>query len=90
MGRVPTPPEMITVPEMSSRCGMSPDNIRVAMRKGIFPVGFAMKMDGGQWRYYTPRAEFDDWLAGRRPSNMRLVDTLIERLAERIKLDDWR
>ena len=86
MGWVKTPPEMITPEEMSPRCGINHETIRMALRKGQFPVGFALKMDSGQWRYYIPRAEFEDWLAGRRPSNVRLVDTLVERLAEQIKL----
>ncbi len=90
VGSVKTPPEMITPEEMAPRCGISPMNIRAAMRHGIFPVGFAMRMDSGQWRYYTPRAEVEDCLAGRRPSNVRLVDALIERLAELINHGDWR
>ena len=86
MGSVKTPPEMITPEEMCSRCGISPENIRMALRKGIFPVGFALQMDSGQWRYIVPRAEFEDWISGRLPSNMlRLADMIAERLAERLQ-----
>lgn len=88
MGRVKTPPEMITPEEMATRCGLNNTTIRAALRKGTFPVGFALQMDSGQWRYVVPRAEFEDWLAGKRPSNIRLVDTLVERFVERIKLEN--
>lgn len=84
VGKVKTPPEMITPEEMAPRCGLNHDTIRMSLRKGTFPVGFALQMDSGQWRYVVPRAEFEDWLAGKRPSNVRLVDNLIDRLAERI------
>lgn len=87
MGSVKTPPEMITPEEMSARCGINRDNIRMALRRGQFPVGFALRMDSGQWRYIIPRAEFDDWLAGRRPSNSNLINALAERLAEQLRLD---
>lgn len=85
MGSVKTPPEMIAPEEMSPRCGISQDTIRMSLRKGTFPVGFALQMDSGQWRYYIPRAEFEDWLAGKLPSNTtRLTDIIADRLADRI------
>ena len=68
MGSVKTPPGMIKPEEMTMHCGMSADNIRQAMRKGIFPVGFAFKTESGTWRYYTPRAEFEKWMSGELPS----------------------
>lgn len=71
MANVPTPPEMITPEKMSSRCGMSAENIRNALRQGKFPVGFAFRADGGTWRYYIPRAEFENWLGGVIPSSLR-------------------
>ncbi len=95
MGSVKTPPEMITPEEMSPRCGISQDTIRMSLRRGLFPVGFALQMESGQWRYYIPRAEFENWLAGSLPSNMvRLADMIADRLADRLAehahLLEWR
>ena len=85
MGKVKTPPEMITPEEMSTRCGVNRDNIRMALRKGVFPVGFALQMDSGQWRYIIPRAEFENWIAGNRPSNAQHVEALVECLVDKLR-----
>ena len=58
----------MSVPEFSRRSGMDVETIRKQMRKKRFPLGFAIKGEGGSWVYHIPREPAEHYLrTGRLP-----------------------
>ena len=66
-------PEMITVTEAAKRMGMDAMLLGDQIRLGIFPIGWAFNTTGRQWRDYIVRAEFEDLMSGKLPSNRKAL-----------------
>ena len=57
--------ETIAVEEVAKRLKLNVLTVQNALRTGDFPVGFAIKCQGGRYRYIIPRAAFENMMVGK-------------------------
>lgn len=48
----------LTIRKAAQLMGVSEQFLRIGLRKGIFPFGYAVKMSG-RWTYYISRERFE-------------------------------
>ena len=48
----------MTVAEASTLMGVSRQFVRVGLRKGILPFGYAVQVSAGRWTYFISRQKF--------------------------------
>jgi transcriptional regulator with XRE-family HTH domain len=54
----------ITVKEAARRLDISEMFLRMSLRAGKVPFGWAVEMDSGQWRYYISDRHLNDYING--------------------------
>jgi hypothetical protein len=54
----------VPIKEAVQRLGCKPETIRVGLRNGTFPVGFAIRTTPTRWTYIIPREAFERVLKG--------------------------
>ena len=54
----------ISVAEAAKLMGVSPQFIRVAMQRGVLPIGTAIQISGRKWTYHISPALFNKYLRG--------------------------
>lgn len=54
----------ITTIEASSKMGMNPQTLRLALQQRLFPFGEAVKTSESRYTYYINRERFEKYLRG--------------------------
>lgn len=55
--------ETITIQEVASQLGMSPQGVRIQLQRGILPFGVAVpSVQGNRKRYIIPREKFNEFM----------------------------
>lgn len=71
----------ITVKQAAERLGKSENFIRIGLRRGILPNGYAFTGRGKRWNDYVNKADLEKYLAGDKEIGVHSVRRTVEHAA---------